>query len=282
MDRRYKELSDLYLQIMLILFFLLAEVDRVRLGIAAHEADLLQNQYQGSICHASCSELQDEQNIWTEIGNKRNDVDKAIQVLLKAGMTSDALRHAHLQGVALKHSGVVLLAIPVLVLGPLLMAGFWQLGRHVVLLWGCDERVTYFDWFYAPLQALSIVARLGFLTLLLRSSVDERCFMLNVMAKTIALVWSLFLFAQSLQRWMPSTLTSVILYHLSFVVVWSFALLGIRGTLKLPFGKCLAEVFLSRIISWKTNHCRHRLVDTSDASSTSETSETPETPETPD
>lgn len=57
---------------------------------------------------------------------------------------------------------------------------------------------------------------------------------------------------------------------------------GIRGTLKLPFGKCLAEVFLSRIISWKTNHCRHRLVDTSDASSTSETSETPETPETPD
>ena len=110
-------------RICILVYFLLAEVDRVNCQTETEEAEALQNQYQGSIRHASCSEVQDEVNIRHEIGDQVDEVDQAIQVLLKAGMTSDALRAAYLQGVELRHAGSVQVAIPVLVLGPLLLLG---------------------------------------------------------------------------------------------------------------------------------------------------------------
>ena len=76
----------------IVLYFLLAEVDRVNCQTEQQEAQALRHQYEGSIRHASCSEVQDEVNIRNEIGDQIDEVDKVIQVLLKAGMTSDALR----------------------------------------------------------------------------------------------------------------------------------------------------------------------------------------------
>ncbi|CAK9091064.1 unnamed protein product [Durusdinium trenchii] len=112
------------LRSMLIFYFMLAGLDRVNLHIAAREAELLENQYQGSIRQASCSQIQDEMNTRSEIGNQVDKVDKVIEVLLKAGMTSDALRDAHMHGVVLRHSGVVQLAIPLIVLGPFVIESF--------------------------------------------------------------------------------------------------------------------------------------------------------------
>ena len=61
------------------LYFLLAEVDRVNCQIEMEEAEALQNQYHGSIRHASCSEVQDEVNIRHEIGDQVDEVDQVIQ-----------------------------------------------------------------------------------------------------------------------------------------------------------------------------------------------------------
>ena len=99
------------------LYFLLAEVDRVNCQTEMEEAEALQKQYQGSIRHASCSEVRDEENIRHEMGDQVDEVDQVIQVLLKAGMTSDALRAAYLQGVELRHAGFVQVAIPCLCSG---------------------------------------------------------------------------------------------------------------------------------------------------------------------
>ena len=81
-----------------------------------HEAEELEQSYQGSIRDASCLESQDERNIWNEIGTLADEVDKVIRVLMKAGMTSDALRDAYLKGAELRHAGSTQLAIPIVVL----------------------------------------------------------------------------------------------------------------------------------------------------------------------
>ena len=217
-------LIETFMRSMMVAYFLLAEVDRVNWRIAVHETEKLQKHYQGSISCARCTKPQDEINIRNEIGHQVHQVDKVIQVLLNAGMTSDALREAHLHGVRLQHSGVVQVAIPLLVLGPLLMLGSWHLGRHIFLFYA-DERVTEVDWYKGSMQAESILSRLGFLILLLRSSIDEKCFMLNVMAKTVAPIW--FLYGEmSLQVQRSFSLASLSLYHLSFLVVLFFAVLG--------------------------------------------------------
>eukprot|EP00913_Durusdinium_trenchii_P025261 g23715.t1 len=205
---------------MIVMYFVLAEADRIHWRVAEQEADKLQDDYQGSIGHSSCSERQDEVHIWNEIGD---------------------------QGVKLRHAGVVQMAIPILALGPLLLLGIWDVGFYVFLFYAPDDRVTQLDWFNASMQAVSIIARLGFLTLLLRCSIDERYFMLSAMTKTVAPIW---FFYGELSIYTQGSISSASrdLYHLSFVLVLFFAILGIRGTLKLPFGRVLTEVFLSRII----------------------------------
>ena len=241
---------QLILRSLLPFYFMLAELDRVSLHVAARETDLLENQYQGSIRQASCSQTEDERNIRSEIGDQVDEVDKVIEVLLKAGMTSAALRDAHIHGVVLKHSGVVQLAIPIIVLGPLLLEGSWAFARHIALFFAPDNRITDMDWFHLFLQAVSCIARLSFLTLLWRRSADERCFMLNAMAKIVApvLFFEIMLPAVTAQH---SILATKTFYHLSYMVVFVFAFLGIRGTLKLPFGPWFAEIVLSRIITCK-------------------------------
>lgn len=166
-------------------------------------------------------------------------------------MTSDALRDASLQGVQLRQSGVVQWAIPVLALGPQLLLGCWHLGGYLFLLCLPESPETQDDWlqphwFILSLQAFSVLARLGFLILLFRGSVDERCFMLNSMAKTVAPLFFVELGLVKQQTLLCVALHS--LYHLSFLMVLLFAALGIRGTLKLPCGRFLVELFVSRVM----------------------------------
>ena len=279
--------SEYFVHGMLAFYFILAELDRVQWRIAVREAKLLENQYQGSIRHASCSQIQDELSIRSEIGNEVDEVDKVIQVLLKAGMTSDALRTAYMRGVVLRHSGVIQWAIPAIVLGPFLILASWHLTMHFVLFAAPDDRVIHLDWYNAFLQAVSIIARLCFWITLFRGSVDERCFMLNAMTKTVAPCWFLYTTLPNMSS-QPMIAASRTSYHLSFVVALLFALLGImdwsgrfccfmlfpimdvrlkvngtlmflaftvvfgsvrgiRGTLKLPFGPFFAQMILSRV-----------------------------------
>ena len=203
---------------MLVAYFLIAEIDRLTWQVAEHEAEQLHNQYQGSIRQASCSEVQDEANIRTEIGDQVDEVDDVIQVLLKAGMTSDALRDANLQGVELQHAGVVQLAIPVLVLGPELLLACVRLAEDII-----NGRMIELNWVFATLRAVSLCARLCFLVLLFMRPIDERCFMLNVMTKAVAPSFFCFVELEFLQSYaMPLRF----LYHISFLVVWFFAVLG--------------------------------------------------------
>ncbi|CAK9066506.1 Uncharacterized protein SCF082_LOCUS33844 [Durusdinium trenchii] len=230
----------------IVLYFLLAEVDRVSCQIEAQEAEALQHHYQGSIRHASCSEVQDEVNIRNEIGDQVDEVDKVIQVLLKAGMTSDALRDAHLQGVELRHAGFVQLAIPVLVLGPLLMLGCWLVGRYIYLLVEEADPIPRVYTLWACIETESVLARFMFLGLFCRSSIDERCFMLNVMAKIVTVFYFCLVELGPLGNQAMFSIL-LIVYCLSFLAVLVFSALGIRGTLKLPCGRLLAQFFVSRL-----------------------------------
>ena len=124
-----------------------------------------------------------------------------------------------------------------------------------------DNRGTCIDWFNLFLQVICLIARLSFLTLLWRRSADERCFMLNAMAKIVAPVWFFW-------NMLPATTSHLILavetsYHLSYVVVFFFAWLGIRGTLKLPFGPWLAEIVLSRVITCHVDSYQYSKMDSS-------------------
>ena len=222
----------------IVLYFLLAEVDRMNCQAERQEGEELRHQYEGSIRHASCSEIQDEVNIRDEIGDQVDEVDKVIQVLLKAGMTSDALRDAHLQGVELRHAGFVQLAIPVLVLGPLLMLGCWLVWRYVYLLHELGHPIAGIYNFMASMETASILARLAFLCLLFRRSIDERCFMLNVMAKIVTVFYFCLVELGPLGN-EAMFFSLVTLFHVSFFLVLFFAALGIRGTLKLLVPKTL-------------------------------------------
>ncbi|CAK9087639.1 unnamed protein product [Durusdinium trenchii] len=238
-------------RILIFSYFLLAEVDRVNCQTEMEGAEALQNHYQGSIRHASCSEVRDEVNIRHEIGDQVDEVDKVIQVLLKAGISSDALRTAYLQGVEIRHAGFVQLAIPVLVLGPLLLTGVGLVGQYIVLLDEAADPIAEVSPVWLPVQCTSILARLVFLCLFCRRSIDEQCFMLNVMAKIVTVFYFCEVEFSSLgngEFFSELSMVLFILYSLSFLVVLFFAVLGIRGTLKLPGGRQLVQFFLSRLV----------------------------------
>ena len=59
----------------------------------------------GSIRWATCSQPTDQQNIWDEIGDKVDEVDHAIHVLITAGISSPSLRAAAKLGVDINHAG---------------------------------------------------------------------------------------------------------------------------------------------------------------------------------
>ena len=165
-------------------------------------------------------------NVRNEIGHQVDEVDKVAQVLLKA-----ALRATYLQEVELLHAGFVQVAVPAIVLGPLLLLGCGLAGQHFVEL--NDSVHPTFSKVWLSIQSSSILARLAFLWLFCRrSSIHERCFMLNAMAKIVT-VFCFCLVELSSVFSARQNIAVIVVYSFYFAVFPIFAVLGIRGTLKL-------------------------------------------------
>lgn len=224
------------------MFFAIAEIDRITFVARDIEEKELRQNFQGSLRFASCSQLRDEEHIRLEIGDKVAQVDQIIQVLIAAGMTSPALRDAALQGVNIDHAGDAAVAIPVLFLGPQLLCGLFQLGIKISWAAKSDAATVCF-------QAASIAARICFVILLCRRPIDERYFMMKVMTKLVSALLFPCLVALVVGASTPTVIRTVfVAFHISFVLVLFFAVLGIRGTLKLPCGRHLVQLFLSRFV----------------------------------
>eukprot|EP00928_Gymnodinium_smaydae_P066036 TRINITY_DN4908_c0_g4_i1.p1 TRINITY_DN4908_c0_g4~~TRINITY_DN4908_c0_g4_i1.p1 ORF type:complete len:562 (-),score=54.15 TRINITY_DN4908_c0_g4_i1:293-1978(-) len=85
-----------------MLYFLLAEVDRIRAIEAKTEAMHLKFDYSGSALDAGCSSEEDKHNIFVEIEGSLSVVDGTIQALVEAGMSTAALQQAQEAGVNIR------------------------------------------------------------------------------------------------------------------------------------------------------------------------------------
>ena len=174
-------------------------------------------------------------NIRHEVGDQIDEVDKVIQVLLKAGMTSDALSSSKSArcgasacwGCSVGNSSAL----------PWDRCCYWLVGMLAGIC-SCFlmSKCPRFYCILTLMQGLSIVARLGILTIFCRRYIDERCFMLNVMAKTVAPSFFCYVEFKFLQDYHYVTFVSLrCWYHLSFFLTLFFSFLGIRGTLTLGY-----------------------------------------------
>ncbi|CAK8987156.1 unnamed protein product [Durusdinium trenchii] len=221
--------------------------------------------------HAQCSEPADAAKIEAEIGEKVLHVDYAIHVLLTAGMSSPALREIAGAGVEIEYAAYsethrsngwqvtgcmdssLLLSVPpkeiscpVICLGPcdLCMTGF-------LLLELLDYRGTRFL-VSMLLSACSVLLRLALICVICWRSTDERCFILKVMTKMVALLMlvvfgmALVCFVADLVTPQKLTLIWLSLSTITFAATLAFALLGIQGTAKLPCGLILLQIFFAR------------------------------------
>eukprot|EP00445_Apocalathium_hangoei_P010988 CAMPEP_0203886432 /NCGR_PEP_ID=MMETSP0359-20131031/30249_1 /ASSEMBLY_ACC=CAM_ASM_000338 /TAXON_ID=268821 /ORGANISM="Scrippsiella Hangoei, Strain SHTV-5" /LENGTH=621 /DNA_ID=CAMNT_0050807257 /DNA_START=118 /DNA_END=1983 /DNA_ORIENTATION=- len=84
-----------------LVFFLVSEFDRMRFQVLLEECDKLKKGYKGSILNAQCSCADDATNIWAEIGDQFEDVDRTIGRLIRAGMSAPDFREACDAGVDL-------------------------------------------------------------------------------------------------------------------------------------------------------------------------------------
>eukprot|EP00931_Biecheleriopsis_adriatica_P068603 TRINITY_DN42533_c0_g1_i1.p1 TRINITY_DN42533_c0_g1~~TRINITY_DN42533_c0_g1_i1.p1 ORF type:complete len:457 (+),score=75.51 TRINITY_DN42533_c0_g1_i1:31-1401(+) len=142
-------------------YFIVAEADRIRIATTRKTIAQLRDGYSGSIQHAECSVATDEANIRSEIGNDIQAVDHSIQVLISAGMSSQALRTAEEAGVNVKNIGIQGISVPFLTLTttPLLAWLFWY--RHSN---GNAEALEHYPYVFAVLAvATAVTVYLGFL-----------------------------------------------------------------------------------------------------------------------
>ena len=165
-------------------FFLLLEVDRVNGVAKMEEAKHLSSGFLGSIVQATCSKQADAERIFAEIGQKTADVDYAIHVLLAAGMSSPRLREIARRGVDIRGAGHAEIALPFVALVPLTCVALWSM--YCCLFYLRHNNIVLR---FVPIQlihGITVADRLGLLLLLWRSPRDERCFILKMMSKIVA------------------------------------------------------------------------------------------------
>lgn len=247
----------------------LMEVDRINAIFITLEAQQLQQKYRGSIRFAECSQRTDAQNIGQEIGDRTHAVDFAIQVLLKAGMSSPAIRDIAQAGVDIEHAAYAKIASTVILLGPLDLLSVAHIAIDLSFLVGC--------WWLPILHTISFMLKMILLVVLCKSPPDERRFVLKVAGKCLALVglvlvsmciyaWSSWT-TQPTFAWVPwLIMTNVILFLLVI-----FSLLGIKGTARLPFGHCLVQFFFARGIKAVTACCNRKRPQLPESDNDSET-----------
>lgn len=117
----------------ILLYFLLAEFDRVCYEVSMEEARELVNGYTGRSLDATCSSAADAASIKLEIADRVGEVDRTIRVLVSAGMSTSHLREAVDHGVDLERFTCPGIAFNAIVLGLLEVSGSWRKGHGVLL-----------------------------------------------------------------------------------------------------------------------------------------------------
>ena len=235
------QVIDLSFWLMISMVFCVLEIDRVNGKSIMTEAEELQQGYQGSIQYAKCTQEADAARIRAEIGNHVHQVDNAIHVLMKAGMSTPALREiAHL--VDIEHAAFSEIAGAAIFFGPMSIDGsltgfFWH-SR---------------SWYLTFLAGVSVLPRLILLLLLCRSHWDQQRFILKVMNKFVFVGTLGWLFLMLCHHYSLFHMTCradwfgwLLIVDFCFVSILMFALLGIRGTAKLPLGPRILRIFFAR------------------------------------
>ena len=195
----------------------------------------------GSIQYAKCSQQADADSIRAEIGDQVHRVDLAIHVLLTAGMSTPALRDIA-RSVDIRH------------------AAFSEIAGAAFLLGPCDLLVvstTLLDLFYgvgarysAVFPIISLLARSVLFILLLRRRWDEQSFILKVMNKGVFCAMLCFIvlavpYVCKVPK-RPLIFSWLLITDLIVLFMMCLALLGIRGTARLPCGLSVLGVVFSR------------------------------------
>ncbi|CAK9080229.1 unnamed protein product [Durusdinium trenchii] len=227
--------------------FVIAELDRAWSSHIEEEGELLRKRYSGSIRWATCSQPTDQQNIWDEIGDKVDEVDHAIHVLITAGISSPSLRAAAKLGVDINHAGHAEAAVAFVALGPLLVLSACEMANIAC----CELPQTPLGWICFCLAVGGVLARLILLVMLFSSPADKRLFILKVVTKLLtAAVFCLSMVVISVFFEWPGAYQAahicLALGDASFLFSLGFSLLGMDRTMALPGGKWLLQWFLSR------------------------------------
>ncbi|CAE7450228.1 unnamed protein product [Symbiodinium sp. CCMP2456] len=234
--------------------FLLLEVDRVRAEAAICEATQLGRDYSGSIAHASCSRMEDDEHIRREIGAKICEVDYAIEVLMAAGISTPSLREIAHQGVNITGAAHSEVTMPLLFLVPLNFIGAVKFFFNVCYLNA--------GWVIIPcMEALTVLLRIHLLFLLSWSPPDEKCFILLVVTK-LSVLYLVFMLPEII-IWESSAIAHVAVNAwfaascrlLCCLSAEGFALLGIRRTAKLPCGHHILRLFFARSFRGYVSAC---------------------------
>lgn len=222
------------------ILFCVLEVDRVNAERTALEAEQLRKGYRGSIHYADCTQPEDAQRIRHEIGCKSDVVDYAIDVLLSAGMSTPALRDIAREGVDIQRTAYSGVASSVVLLFPVDFITFTFAVVETIYLRGNFLRML--------LSSICILERLILATLIYRRSIDERCFILKVMDKIVAALLISFVGLCLMPTVTMRKVSKIWIIgsNIGFALMIAFAVLGIRGTAKLPMGLCWLQFFFAR------------------------------------
>eukprot|EP00439_Symbiodinium_sp_Y106_P044471 s3045_g5.t1 len=229
-------------------FFLLLEVDRVNGVTKMEEAKHLSSGFLGSIAQATCSKQADAERIFAEIGQKTADVDYAIHVLLAAGMSSPRLREIARRGIDIRGAGHAEIALPFVALVPLTCVALWSIYCCFVYLRG-NIVVGFVPLLFV--HSTSVAARLGLLLLLWQKPRDERCFVLKMMSKIVAVYMIICCPIIGVWETQPSRVAQYRVWFAVPVTVYTsmlgLACLGMKRLASLPFcGTALLQLFLAR------------------------------------
>ena len=107
-------------------------------------------------------------------------------------------------------------------------------------------------WYLAVLPGVSLLSRLVLFVLLWRSHWDEQRFILKVMSKFVATLLWLFVIVVVFSLFLRDLSVSgaaylwLVVADLCLLSMLSFAVLGIKGTARLPLGLRVLQVFFGR------------------------------------
>jgi len=230
-----------------VILLMIAEMDRIRGRLATLEFTQLRQGCTGTIRDAICSNERDAENIIAEIGDKSGEVDRAIHILVRAGMWNSRLRNASARGVDIKDATQLEFAIP---------------SVHFIVSLSLGVRLLHGDLLNRIVALANIVSTMVCCILLWSSPQDKQAFGVKALTKVILMVMLAFiLFATIYFHSLVSircrvrslhqdTLGKGVLQVLFNVLLVVFLVAGIDGVAEWPIcGRRLAQ-FLSR---------RHRL-----------------------